>query len=152
MGGLSPWHLLIFLAVVVLLFGAKKLPDAARGLGRSMRIFKSEVKEMQHEGKDGEQPQQALPSNAQYPQGDQQYQQYAQPQQNFQQPQQAYQQQPQQGGFQQGYQQQPQQGYQQPQQGGFQQGYQQQPQQNLNPGQPYTPGENAPYNPGTQNQ
>lgn len=152
MGGLSPWHLLIFLAVVVLLFGAKKLPDAARGLGRSMRIFKSEVKEMQHEGKDGEQPQQALPSNAQYPQGDQQYQQYAQPQQNFQQPQQAYQQQPQQGGFQQGYQQQPQQGYQQPQQGGFQQGYQQQPQQNLNPGRPYNPGENAPYNPGTQNQ
>lgn len=152
MGGLSPWHLLIFLAVVVLLFGAKKLPDAARGLGRSMRIFKSEVKEMQHEGKDGEQPQQAIPSNAQYPQVDQQYQQYAQPQQNFQQPQQAYQQQPQQGGFQQGYQQQPQQGYQQPQQGGFQQGYQQQPQQNLNPGQPYNPGENAPYNPGTQNQ
>ena len=145
MGGLSPWHLLIFLAVVVLLFGAKKLPDAARGLGRSMRIFKSEVKEMQHEGKDGEQPQQALPSNAQYPQGDQQYQQYAQPQQNFQQPQQAYQQQPQQGGFQQGYQQ-PQ------QQGGFQQGYQQPQQQNVNPGQPYNPGENAPYNPGTQNQ
>lgn len=145
MGGLSPWHLLIFLAVVVLLFGAKKLPDAARGLGRSMRIFKSEVKEMQHEGKDGEQPQQALPSNAQYPQGDQQYQQYAQPQQNFQQPQQAYQQPQQQGGFQQGYQQ-PQ------QQGGFQQGYQQPQQQNVNPGQPYNPGENAPYNPGTQNQ
>ena len=151
MGGLSPWHLLIFLAVVVLLFGAKKLPDAARGLGRSMRIFKSEVKEMQHEGKDGDQPQQALPSNAQYPQGDQQYQQYAQPQQNFQQPQQAYQQQPQQGGFQQGYQQ-PQQGYQQPQQGGFQQGYQQPQQQNVNPGQPYNPGENSPYNPGNQNQ
>lgn len=147
MGGLSPWHLLIFLAVVVLLFGAKKLPDAARGLGRSMRIFKSEVKEMQHEGKDGEQPQQALPQNAQYPQGDQQYQQYAQPQQNFQQPQQAYQQ-PQQGGVQQG--------FQQPQQGGAQQGYQQ-PQQgyqapNVNPGQPYNPGGNAPYNPGTQNQ
>lgn len=166
MGGLSPWHLLIFLAVVVLLFGAKKLPDAARGLGRSMRIFKSEVKEMQHEGKDGEQPQQALPSNAQYPQGDQQYQQYAQPQQNFQQPQQAYQQ-PQQGGVQQVFQQQPpqqggvqqdyqhpqqggvQQGYQHPQQGGVQQGYQQ---PNVNPGQPYNPGGNAPYNPGTQNQ
>lgn len=150
MGGLSPWHLLIFLAVVVLLFGAKKLPDAARGLGRSMRIFKSEVKEMQHEGKDGEQPQQALPSNAQYPQGDQQYQQYAQPQQNFQQPQQAYQQPQQQGGYPQGYQQQPQQGFQQPQQqGGYPQGYQQ---QNMNPGQPHNPGGNDPYNPGTRNQ
>ena len=31
----------------VLLFGAKKLPDAARSLGKSMRIFKSEIKEMQ---------------------------------------------------------------------------------------------------------
>jgi sec-independent protein translocase protein TatA len=47
MGELSPWHLLIVAAVFVLLFGAKKLPDAARSLGRSMRIFKSEVKAMQ---------------------------------------------------------------------------------------------------------
>ena len=31
----------------MLLFGAKKLPDAARSLGKSMRIFKSEIKEMQ---------------------------------------------------------------------------------------------------------
>jgi sec-independent protein translocase protein TatA len=37
--------------VVVLLFGAKKLPDAARSLGKSMRIFKSELREMQTEGK-----------------------------------------------------------------------------------------------------
>ena len=34
MGGLSPWHWLILLAVVVVLFGAKKLPDAARSLGK----------------------------------------------------------------------------------------------------------------------
>ncbi|MGL5829889.1 MAG: twin-arginine translocase TatA/TatE family subunit, partial [Angustibacter sp.] len=32
-----------------LLFGGKRLPDAARGLGRSMRIFKSEIKQMQTE-------------------------------------------------------------------------------------------------------
>ena len=51
MGSLSPWHWLILLAVAVLLFGAKKLPDAARSLGKSMRIFKSEVKELQAEGK-----------------------------------------------------------------------------------------------------
>lgn len=38
------WELVLILAVLVLLFGAKKLPDAARSLGRSMRIFKSEVK------------------------------------------------------------------------------------------------------------
>ena len=51
MGALSIWHWLIVLAVVLLLFGSKKLPDAARGLGRSMRIFKSEIKEMQADGK-----------------------------------------------------------------------------------------------------
>ncbi|MGX9671766.1 Sec-independent protein translocase subunit TatA [Mycobacterium sp. HM-7] len=50
MGGLQPWHWLIVIAVFVLLFGAKKLPDAARSLGKSMRIFKSELKEMQSEG------------------------------------------------------------------------------------------------------
>jgi sec-independent protein translocase protein TatA len=36
---------------VILLFGAKKLPDAARSLGKSMRIFKSELREMQTENK-----------------------------------------------------------------------------------------------------
>ncbi len=43
---LEPWHLIVLLAVVLVLFGGKRLPDAARGLGRSMRIFKSEVKQM----------------------------------------------------------------------------------------------------------
>ncbi len=57
MGGLQPWHWLIVIAVFVLLFGAKKLPDAARSLGKSMRIFKSEIKEMQSDSKpDAEAP------------------------------------------------------------------------------------------------
>ena len=51
MGGLQPWHWIIVIAVFVLLFGAKKLPDAARSLGQSMRIFKSEVKEMKTDPK-----------------------------------------------------------------------------------------------------
>jgi sec-independent protein translocase protein TatA len=51
LGGLQPWHWLIVIAVFVLLFGAKKLPDAARSLGKSMRIFKSEIKEMQSDSK-----------------------------------------------------------------------------------------------------
>ncbi len=54
MGGLQPWHWLIVIAVFVLLFGAKKLPDAARSLGKSMRIFKSEIKEMQSDSKPDE--------------------------------------------------------------------------------------------------
>ena len=37
-------ELLIILLIVVLLFGAKRLPDAARGIGRSLRIFKAETK------------------------------------------------------------------------------------------------------------
>jgi sec-independent protein translocase protein TatA len=52
MGGLQWQHWLIVIVVFVLLFGAKKLPDAARSLGKSMRIFKSEIKEMQSESKD----------------------------------------------------------------------------------------------------
>ncbi|MCO5995490.1 Sec-independent protein translocase subunit TatA [Actinoallomurus rhizosphaericola] len=43
MGELSIWHWLIVLAVVILLFGSTRLPGAARSLGRSMRIFKSET-------------------------------------------------------------------------------------------------------------
>jgi sec-independent protein translocase protein TatA len=40
---LSPSHLLLLILVLVVLFGAKRLPEAARGLGRSARILKSEV-------------------------------------------------------------------------------------------------------------
>jgi sec-independent protein translocase protein TatA len=50
-GSLSPWHWAIIAILVVVLFGAKKLPDAARSLGKSMRIFKSEMREMQNDNK-----------------------------------------------------------------------------------------------------
>ncbi|HEU5025870.1 MAG TPA: Sec-independent protein translocase subunit TatA [Spirillospora sp.] len=43
LGEFSPSHWLIVGIVVVLLFGSKRLPDAARALGRSMRILKSET-------------------------------------------------------------------------------------------------------------
>ncbi|MBR7835834.1 Sec-independent protein translocase subunit TatA [Actinospica durhamensis] len=43
-GGLEPWHIIIILALLVLLFGSRKLPDAARSVGQSLRIFKSEMK------------------------------------------------------------------------------------------------------------
>lgn len=42
MGGLSPEHWLIVAVVVVLLFGSKKLPDLARGVGQSVRILRAE--------------------------------------------------------------------------------------------------------------
>ncbi|PSL02212.1 sec-independent protein translocase protein TatA [Haloactinopolyspora alba] len=43
MGNIGTWQLLIVLAIVLLLFGAKRLPEAARGLGRSLKIFKTET-------------------------------------------------------------------------------------------------------------
>jgi sec-independent protein translocase protein TatA len=43
---LRPWHLLILVVVALALFGYKRLPDATRSVGRSLRIFKSEMKGM----------------------------------------------------------------------------------------------------------
>jgi TatA/E family protein of Tat protein translocase len=43
--------ILVLLILALLLFGAKRLPDSARALGRSMRIFKSEIKAMEVEDK-----------------------------------------------------------------------------------------------------
>ncbi len=52
----EPSHILILLLVLVVLFGAKRLPDSARSLAKSMRIFKSEMKEINQDEKktDGE--------------------------------------------------------------------------------------------------
>ena len=54
MGALRPWHIAVLVGVLILLFGAKKLPDAARSLGRSMRILKAETKGLTEDGKDKE--------------------------------------------------------------------------------------------------
>lgn len=45
MGSTSISHWLIVLAIVVLLFGAKKIPELAKGLGQGIRNFKKEMKE-----------------------------------------------------------------------------------------------------------
>ncbi|AVM00782.1 twin-arginine translocase TatA/TatE family subunit [Gordonia iterans] len=65
MGAMQPWHWIVVIVVVVILFGSKKLPDAARGLGRSMRILKSEMGEMTGDGKkdEAEQPRELPPSD-----------------------------------------------------------------------------------------
>ena len=60
MGNLGWPELLIILMVLVLLFGATRLPNMARSLGRSMRIFKSEMKEM----KNDDQPAVEAPANS----------------------------------------------------------------------------------------
>ena len=43
---LGPVHVIILLAVVILIFGAKRLPDVAKSVGQSMKIFKNEIKDL----------------------------------------------------------------------------------------------------------
>lgn len=46
-------EIIIIAVLLIVIFGWKRLPDAARSLGRSARVFKSEVDEMKSDGKDG---------------------------------------------------------------------------------------------------
>lgn len=52
LGQLRGWEWLIIVALLLLLFGAKRLPETARGLGRSLRIFKAETKGLIDDGSD----------------------------------------------------------------------------------------------------
>lgn len=153
MGGLGAVEIILILVVIVLLFGARKLPDLARSVGRSMRIFKSEVTEMTNESKAREesQPQAELTKgdeNDQFWQSpDMQPRQNPQAQQTQGQPQQQQNWNQQQGNPQVGNQQQnwvdPQQGMQQPPQ----QNWSQQPGQQPYPGQQPQQGNNYPQQP-----
>ncbi|MBR7827277.1 Sec-independent protein translocase subunit TatA [Actinospica sp. MGRD01-02] len=60
-GGLEPWHVIVILALIVLLFGSRKLPDAARSVGQSLRIFKSEMKAAKDDGASAPAQPQAAP-------------------------------------------------------------------------------------------
>lgn len=59
---LQAWHVVILIVAFVILFGWKNLPNMARSMGESMRVFKSEVDQMKDEGearkteKDAERP------------------------------------------------------------------------------------------------
>jgi sec-independent protein translocase protein TatA len=73
MGALRPWHIAILVVLLILLFGAKRLPDAARSLGRSMRILKAETKGLadddvagKAEAQSGRQPLDSQPSERPY--------------------------------------------------------------------------------------
>lgn len=43
LGNLTGWHMIIILAIILLLFGAPKLPALAKSIAQSMRIFKNEI-------------------------------------------------------------------------------------------------------------
>ncbi|MGH3796916.1 MAG: Sec-independent protein translocase subunit TatA [Pseudonocardiaceae bacterium] len=69
MEGLTGWHLVILLVVVVLLFGSKRLPEMARAVGQSARILKTEMTSARADGRTrGQQEQpEASASGAQQP-------------------------------------------------------------------------------------
>ena len=52
----SPWKILIIALVIIVLFGSKKLPSAARSLGQSMRILKKEVQGLHEDEPDPRPP------------------------------------------------------------------------------------------------
>lgn len=51
MGALRGWHIIVLLVVVLLLFGAPRLPELARSIGKSMNILKEETKALSSDGK-----------------------------------------------------------------------------------------------------
>lgn len=51
---LGPTELLIILGILLVLFGGKKLPELAKGLGQGLKEFKQGIKEEQPSGKDSE--------------------------------------------------------------------------------------------------
>ena len=52
----SPWKILIIAVVLIILFGGRKMPDAARSLGRSMRILKAEVHDLHNDHEEEKAP------------------------------------------------------------------------------------------------
>ncbi|MFJ6652249.1 Sec-independent protein translocase subunit TatA [Microbacterium sp. NPDC091313] len=52
LGNLTGWHLIALLAIILLLFGAAKLPALAKSLGQSARVFRGEIKEMKKDSVD----------------------------------------------------------------------------------------------------
>ncbi|MFD2795304.1 Sec-independent protein translocase subunit TatA [Promicromonospora vindobonensis] len=52
MGAMQPWHWIVLLVVVLLLFGSTRLPGLAKSIGQSMKIFKKEIKDLREDGSD----------------------------------------------------------------------------------------------------
>ena len=67
MGALKPWHIILLVVVIVVIFGSKRLPDAARSLGRSMRIMKAETKGLMDDDKQADLAEKADSQNARQP-------------------------------------------------------------------------------------
>ena len=62
----KPSHIIFLLIVVILLFGYRKLPDIARSVGQSMKVFKKEVKELRDDDSKDSQAQIQQPQEGTY--------------------------------------------------------------------------------------
>lgn len=61
LGGIGAQEILLILLIIILLFGARKIPEIARGLGKSMSEFKKGLREVDEEIKKEEEPQKREP-------------------------------------------------------------------------------------------
>ncbi|MBW0134147.1 Sec-independent protein translocase subunit TatA [Pseudonocardia abyssalis] len=67
MPSLGGWEFVILIGILVLLFGAKRLPDMARSIGQSARVFKGEMKGMKEDGSAKDAPADPPPAAAPAP-------------------------------------------------------------------------------------
>ncbi|MFJ4174355.1 twin-arginine translocase TatA/TatE family subunit [Microbacterium sp. NPDC089696] len=67
MAGLTGWHLLALVVIVLLLFGAAKLPALAKSMGQSARVFKGEMKAMREDDAVAEQAEAPKPQGTTAP-------------------------------------------------------------------------------------
>ena len=66
MGAMRPWHWIVVLHVVLLIFGGNKLPELAGSVGKSMKVFKKEVKELRDDDSKDPQAQIQQPQEGTY--------------------------------------------------------------------------------------
>ncbi|HEV6952961.1 MAG TPA: Sec-independent protein translocase subunit TatA [Promicromonospora sp.] len=52
MGAMQPWHWIVLLVVILLLFGSTRLPGLAKSVGQSMKIFRKEMRDLRDDDKD----------------------------------------------------------------------------------------------------
>lgn len=79
MGAIQPWHIILVVVVAIVLFGSKRLPDATRSIGRSLRIFKAETKGMMSDEDGNPVSKEQYSAQAQAPQAPQEQPQGTQP-------------------------------------------------------------------------
>ena len=62
LGGIGTWEILVIFLVLLLLFGAKRIPEIARGLGKGVTEFKSAVRDVKEEIETADSPSISAPS------------------------------------------------------------------------------------------